>query len=62
MDKLNKIDLLLELYNYIAESYSDIKPDSMGSTEDFAQMTLVSGRTNQKISIMVKLDDAEEDK
>ncbi|MBQ4153897.1 MAG: hypothetical protein IJE01_01690 [Clostridia bacterium] len=62
MEKLNKIDLLLELYNYVTDNYSDIKPDSMGSTEDFAQMTLVSGRTNRKISIMVKLDDAKEDK
>jgi hypothetical protein len=62
MVKLNKIELLLELYSHITNKYSFLVPENIYSGADTTQIVLNLKETGQKLTITVDVNDAKEDK
>ena len=62
MEKLNKIDLLLELYSHITNNYSFLVPENIYSGADTTQIVLNSKETGQKLTITVDVNDTEKNK
>lgn len=58
--KINPIELMLELNSSVSENYKSLSILNISTYGEFADITLVSSYTGQKIKISVSVEDSPE--
>lgn len=57
MEKINPVELMLELYGKLGECYEGLSACQTSSYENSASITLKSSCTGQKITLSVSVED-----